>query len=123
MARKKPAFGRFVDEQMQSPTFATEYARVGAEIQAIDELIRAVDVARLELGMTKADLARKISTTPEAMRRLLTSGEANPTFRTVLQVLAAVGLRLSLAPTATKKPHEVRAARTSSKLSRERKSA
>jgi len=60
MVRKKSAFDRYVDEQMKSPGFAAEYKRVGAEIRAIDDLIRRVEAARLELGMTKADLARKI---------------------------------------------------------------
>jgi hypothetical protein len=46
--------------------------------------------------MTKAALARKISTTPEAMRRLLTSGEANPTLTTILSVLEALDLRLAV---------------------------
>jgi DNA-binding phage protein len=118
MATKKSAFDRFVSEEMQSPSFAAAYGRAGAEIAAIDDLIRGVEVARLELGMTKADLARKISTTPEAMRRLLTSGDANPTLRTVLDVLAAVGLRLSLTP--SKSPPAAHPARNAK---RERRSA
>jgi DNA-binding phage protein len=96
MPTRKTAFDRYVDEQMKSPTFAAEYARVGAEIRAVDDLIRAVDDTRVALGMTKADLARKISTTPEAVRRLLTSGDANPTLKTILDVLEALGLRLAV---------------------------
>ena len=96
MPTRKTAFDRYVDEKKKSPTFAAEYERVGAEIRAVDDLIRAVDVARLDLGMSKADLARKVSTTPEAMRRLLTSGEANPTLTTVLGVLEALDLRLAI---------------------------
>ena len=41
------------------------------------------------------------------MRRLLTSGEANPTITTVLDVLAAVGLRLTLSPSSASKPASV----------------
>lgn len=110
MPRKKSMFDRFLDEEMQSPSFAAEYERVGTEIDAVDSLIRAVDAARLDLGMTKADLARKVSSSPEAIRRLLTSGDANPTFRTVLEVLGAVGLRLSVAKPApaTSAPKGVR---------------
>jgi DNA-binding phage protein len=95
---RKTAFDRYVDEQKKSPTFAAEYERVGAEILAVDDLIRLIDAERVDLGMSKADLARKVSTTPAAMRRLLTSGEANPTITTVLDVLAAVGMRLTLLP-------------------------
>ncbi|HEX3346076.1 MAG TPA: hypothetical protein VHS09_15945 [Polyangiaceae bacterium] len=92
---KKSAFDRYVDEQKKNPVFAAEYERAGVEIRAIDDFIRRVDAARVKLGMSKADLARKVSTTPEAMRRLLTSPDANPTFQTIISVLEAVGLRLS----------------------------
>jgi DNA-binding phage protein len=101
---RKTAFDRYVDEQKKSPTFAAEYERVGAEVRAVDDLIRLIDAERVDLGMSKADLARKVSTTPAAMRRLLTSGEANPTITTVLDVLAAVGMRLTLLPSSTSKP-------------------
>jgi DNA-binding phage protein len=110
----KTAFERYVDEKKKSPMFAAEYERVGAEIHAVDDLIRTVDDARLALGMTKAALARKISTTPEAMRRLLTSSEANPTLTTILGVLEALDLRLAVlkahadsSKSATKKPTSI----------------
>jgi DNA-binding phage protein len=95
MARKS-AFDRYVDEQKKDPAFAAEYQRAGVEIRAVDEFVRRVDTARIEKGMTKADLARRISMTPEAMRRLLTSPDVNPTLETVLAVLEAVDLRLHL---------------------------
>jgi DNA-binding phage protein len=104
---RETAFDRYVDEQKKSPTFAAEYERVGAEIVAVDDMIRLIDAERVDLGMSKADLARKVSTTPAAMRRLLTSGEANPTITTVLDVLAAVGLRLTLSPSSASKPASV----------------
>ena len=107
MPTRKAAFDRYVDEQKKSPTFAAEYERVGAEILAVDDLIRLIDAERVDLGMSKADLARKVSTTPAAMRRLLTSGEANPTITTVLDVLAAVGMRLTLLPNSASKPASV----------------
>jgi DNA-binding phage protein len=93
---KKSAFDRYVDEQKKNPDFAAEYERAGVEIRAIDDFVRRVDTARIEKGMSKADLARKVSTTPEAMRRLLTSRDANPTFQTILSVLEAVGLRFNV---------------------------
>jgi DNA-binding phage protein len=104
---KKTAFDRYVDKKKKSPTFAAEYERVGAEIRAVDDLIRWIDAERVDLGMSKADLARKVSMTPAAMRRLLTSGEANPTMATVFGVLAAVGLRFTLMPGSASKPARV----------------
>jgi DNA-binding phage protein len=98
MPTPKTAFDRYVAEQLKSPTFAAEFERVGIEIRAVDDLIKAVDAARLDLGMSKAELARKVSTTPEAMRRLLTADDVNPTFNTILSVLEAVGLRFGIVP-------------------------
>ena len=98
MGQKNRTFDRFVAEQLRSPSFAAEYERAGIEIRAVDDLIRGIEMARNDLDMTKADLARRVSTTPEAMRRLLTSHDANPTLRTVLHVLDALGLRLTVVP-------------------------
>ena len=99
MARKtKTGFDRYFTERMKAPTFASEYGRARAEIDAIDTLIRALDQARERSGLTKADLARQIQAKPEIVRRLLTDASGNPTMTTVLRVASAVGCHLELVP-------------------------
>ena len=62
MARpRKTGFDKFLDEQMAAPSFAKEYGEARAEIDAIDRIVRALDLARDKSGMSKADLARAIS--------------------------------------------------------------
>ncbi len=97
-ASQKTGFDRFVAEQLRRPRFAAEYARARAEIRAVDDLIRALDEQRVAIGMTKAELARRVSASPEVVRRLLTAEDANPTMETVLRVAEAVRLRVALEP-------------------------
>jgi DNA-binding phage protein len=81
---------------MKDPTFAAEYRAARAEIDAVDKLVRALDAARALDGLSKADLARKIGSQPEMVRRLLTARKANPTMDTVLKVTKALGYHLEL---------------------------
>lgn len=64
----------------------------------MDAFIRALDDARVDAEVSKAELARRVSSKPEAVRRLLTASSANPTLRTVVSLAAALGLRLELVP-------------------------
>ena len=97
MARtKRTAFDRFLDEQMRSPSFAQSYRDARAEIDAIDHVVRALDRARAESGLTKAELAAAIDARPEVIRRLFTSSRPNPTLATLVRLAAALGYRLEL---------------------------
>jgi ribosome-binding protein aMBF1 (putative translation factor) len=70
---KTSAYDRFVAKKMRSPAFATAYAKERAEIDAIDAVIRAIEDARIENGLSKTELARRIAASPESVRRLLTT--------------------------------------------------
>ena len=100
MARRatKTGFDRFVDEQMRSPSFAKAYEEARAEVDAVDRIVREIDRARRQLGMTKAELGRAAGIRPELVRRLFTSEEPNPTLETVMRVMQPVGLKLVVAP-------------------------
>ncbi|MBK6691780.1 MAG: helix-turn-helix transcriptional regulator [Myxococcales bacterium] len=90
---------------MTSASFAKSYAAARAEIDAIDEMVRALDAAREKAGLTKAQLAAAIDTRPEVIRRLFTTKSPNPTLSTILRVAAAVGCRIELAhDTRVRKP-------------------
>ncbi len=111
MGRRKTGFDKFVAEQMKRPRFAAAYQRARAEIGAVDDLIRVLDEKRVAVGMTKAELARRIAASPEVVRRLLTADHANPTVETVLRIAEAVGLRLSLEPVEPPPPSQRNRAR------------
>jgi ribosome-binding protein aMBF1 (putative translation factor) len=103
----KTGFDKFFDEQIAKQSFARDYKQARAEIDAIDQLVRALDNAREQLGMSKADLARAISAKPEIVRRLFTAEAPNPPLSTVVKVAVALGYKLELVP-APKKARETR---------------
>jgi hypothetical protein len=62
-ARRKTGFDRLFEAQLMDPEFASGYERAKREIDAVDRTVRALDEARIDLGMSNAELARWISTT------------------------------------------------------------
>ncbi len=101
----KTGFERFLDEKLRDPSFRKDYEAARAEIDATDTLIRALEGARAGQGLTKAELARRISVKPEIVRRLLTDLDGNPTIGTVLKLVTALDFHIELVPNrARKKP-------------------
>lgn len=96
--RRKTGFDKFFDEQMKDPAFSAGYSDARAEIDAVDRIVRVLDEARVETGLTKAELARLISAKPEIVRRLFTSASPNPTLATVAKLASALGYKLELVP-------------------------
>ncbi len=96
----KTGFDKFFDTQMVSPSFAKAYTESRAKIDAVDDVVRRLDETRLGLGMSKAELARAISTKPEIVRRLFTTKNPNPTLETVIRLARALGYNLQLVPRA-----------------------
>jgi DNA-binding phage protein len=79
---------------MKSPEFATAYNEARAEIDTIDQLVRALDEQREAKGLTKAQLAQNAGMKPAALRRLFTREDPNPTFSTIATLLARLDLGL-----------------------------
>ena len=92
----KTGVDKFFDEQMKSPSFAKSYVEARAEVDAIDRMVRALDVAREESGLSKADLAAAIEARPEVVRRLFTTKKPNPTLSTLIRLAGALGYRVEL---------------------------
>ena len=100
MAPTKTGFDKFFAEQMKSTSFAKSYGEARAEVDAIDRLVRALDTAREQVGLSKADLAEAIEARPEVVRRLFTTKTPNPTLATLVRLAAALGFRVELVPQA-----------------------
>jgi transcriptional regulator with XRE-family HTH domain len=81
---------------LQDPEFLREYVRESIRIATVDAIMNALDDARLAEGLSKAELARAIGAEPAAVRRLFAAGNAtpNPTLGTLVDVAAALGLRI-----------------------------
>src|SRR5438067_6386278 len=87
---------KYFDKQMRDPEFAAEYRAARAEIDAVDNVLRAIDGARAELGMSKRTLAARGRKSPAAVRKLFTVENPNPSFGTVAVLAKEVGYQLKL---------------------------
>lgn len=96
MANNKTGFDDYFEKQLRDPSFAKEYAAARSTIDATDDLIRALDAARIDRNLSKAELARLVDCPPEALRRLFTTKAPNPGVVTVLKLASALGYRLVL---------------------------
>lgn len=94
--RAKTGFDKFFDGQMKSPSLAKSYREARTEVDAIDNMVRALDAARESSGLTKADSAEALDAPPEVVRRLFTTKHPNPTLSTVVRMAAALGYRVEL---------------------------
>jgi DNA-binding phage protein len=91
-------FDRYFAGRMKDRAFATAYTEARAGIDSVNAFMRSLEAVRAQAEVSKAELARRTGTRPEAMRRLLTTKDANPTLATVLSVARSLGYRLALVP-------------------------
>ena len=83
---------------LQDPEFLREYVAESVRIATIDRIVNQLDAARAAAGLSKAELARAISSEPATVRRLFSSSHVNPTLGTLAEVAAALGMRVVLEP-------------------------
>jgi len=86
------------DRALAKPLARERYDRTRNSVLAIRHVLQAIDGERERAGLSKSDLARRVGTTPAAIRRLFTSPSANPTLRTILDLSDALNLEVSLRP-------------------------
>lgn len=93
---KKTGFDRLVGEFSQDKEWAAGYERERAHLIATESILRNIDQARRDKDLSKAELARRIGAEPSVVRRLLSQQVANPTLSRVIDLAAAVGLKVTL---------------------------
>ncbi|MDX6427848.1 MAG: hypothetical protein QOE54_214 [Streptosporangiaceae bacterium] len=94
------AFWSDLAADLKDPEFLRVYVRESVRIATVGAIINALDDARISEGMSKAELARAIGAEPAAVRRLFAAGNAtqNPTLGTLVDLAAALGLRIRVEP-------------------------
>ena len=85
-------------ERMRDPEYRAAYERASREIAQTDQVIRALDELRVELGMSKAELARRINRNASSIRRLFTAQRARPELPLVAAVADALGAEIRVVP-------------------------
>ncbi len=92
------AFWDDLAKDLEDPEFLREYVVESMRIATIDNVVNAIDDARVAAALSKAELARAIQKEPATIRRLLSSDNSNPTLGTLAEVAAALGLRITVEP-------------------------
>lgn len=95
-SRSGAAFEQWVEEQLRDPEVRDAYERAGARVESTVQLMRALDLLREQVGLSKAEVARRMGRKPEAVSRLLRSGSSNPTLETLVELVTALDLQLEL---------------------------
>lgn len=85
---------RYFARRALEPGYADAYDEARRRVDAIDRLVLALNDRREELGLSKAELARRAELAPEAVRRLFSVDNPNPTIVTLTALADALGLEL-----------------------------
>lgn len=106
---KHSAFWDDLARDLEDPEFLREYVVESMRIATVDQVVNAIDAARVAAGLSKAELARAIQKEPATIRRLLSSDNSNPTLGTLAEVAAALGLRITVEPISEEERQQVTA--------------
>lgn len=89
---------RRVAHQMENPEFRAAYEQTTREIVQTDEVIRTLDALRINLGVSKAELARRVNRNASSIRRLFTADRPRPELPLVVALADALGAELRVVP-------------------------
>lgn len=98
MVKPRTGAERYLTRRLDSPEYREAYERAKKRISQIDTVIRALDERRAELDLTKAELARRAGVKPEAIRRLFSAENPNPTLSTLVALAEALDMELRPEP-------------------------
>lgn len=82
--------------------FRKQFEQARSEVKQIDEIMRALDGLRVESGMSKAELARRVGKNPASIRRLFTA-ESNPELGTIAAIANALDAQIRVEPAKRKR--------------------
>lgn len=74
--------------RLQNPDVAAGYREMDGELS----LMRAIDVMRERMHISKEELARRMERERSSVARILNDEDANPTLSTITEMLEALGV-------------------------------
>jgi hypothetical protein len=89
---------------MQDPEYHAAYERAARELAQTDALIRELDSLRVDLGISKAELARRVDRNASSVRRLFTASQARPELPLIVALADAQGAEVRVVPRTAKEP-------------------
>jgi DNA-binding phage protein len=91
-------YERFRAQNMEDPEFRAAYERAASQIAQIDAVIQALDALRVDLGMSKAELARRVGRNASSVRRLFSSSGARPELLLIVSLADALDAEVRIVP-------------------------
>jgi DNA-binding phage protein len=91
-------YERFRAQSMEDPEFRAAYERAARQIAQVDGVIQALDALRIDLGMSKAELARRVGRNASSVRRLFSSSGARPELLLIVTLADALGAEVRIVP-------------------------
>lgn len=88
--------------RMQDPEYRAAYERAARELAQTDALIRELDSLRTDLGISKAELARRVNRNASSVRRLFTASQVRPELPLIVALADALGAEVRVVPRASK---------------------
>ena len=85
-------------EWMEDPGYQEAYQLAARQTAQIDAVINALDVLRVDLGMSKAELARRVGRNASSVRRLFTASGARPELSLVVALADALDAEVRVVP-------------------------
>jgi ribosome-binding protein aMBF1 (putative translation factor) len=85
-------------QRMQDPDFRESYDRASREIAQTDAVIRALDALRVERGISKAELARRVNRNASSVRRLFTAEQTRPELPLIIAIADALDAEVCIIP-------------------------
>jgi ribosome-binding protein aMBF1 (putative translation factor) len=82
------------ERRMLDPEYRRAYQRSAREIAQTDTVIRELDSLRADMGMSKAELARRVGRNASSVRRLFTASRVRPEFPLIAALADALGAEL-----------------------------
>ncbi len=83
---------------VEDPECRAAYEQAAREIAQTDAVIRALDALRIELGVSKAELARRANRNASSVRRLFTASQMRPELPLIVALADALGAELRVVP-------------------------
>jgi ribosome-binding protein aMBF1 (putative translation factor) len=85
-------------QRMRDREYQLAYERAARELAQTDAVIRELDALRVGLGMSKAELARRVDRNASSVRRLFTASQVRPELPLVAALADALGAELRVVP-------------------------
>ena len=86
------------DRRMQDPQYRAAYEQAAQRVDQTDAVIQQLDSLRADMGISKAELARRVNRNASSVRRLFTASQVRPELPLIAALADALGAELRVVP-------------------------